>query len=65
MKRILRVLSALAVVFTSTVFLLGINYGAHRLPLHTPKYAMAMVLFICVGLLSLSGVYFILGFSEA
>ncbi len=56
MKRLFRILCALSVFFTSSVFLLGINYGAHRLPIHTAKYALAMLLFVCIGLLPYSEV---------
>jgi hypothetical protein len=65
LKGLLRILCALAVFFTSAIFLLGINYAAHRLPIHTAKYALAMAMFIDVGILSLSGIYFILNSSRA
>ncbi len=64
MRRFFRILCALAAAFTSSVFLLGINYAAHRLPIHSPKYFAAMLVFIFVGLLSLCGA-FMLGLSKA
>ncbi len=60
MKRLFRILCAVSVFVTSSLYLLGINYAAHRLPIHTPKYALAMVLFMCIGFLSLFGSYFVL-----
>jgi hypothetical protein len=64
-KRLLRILSALAVFFTSSVFLLGVNYAARHFTNQMPKYGLVMALFNCIGLLSISGIYFILGLSKA
>jgi|GEM_PF-4896918 len=64
MKRLLRILCALAVLITSSAFLLGISHAVRRLPVHKLSYSLAMVLFVLIGLLSLSGIYFILGLSK-
>jgi hypothetical protein len=60
MNRLLRFVSALAVLFESAVFLLAVNYAAHRVHFHRPSYVIVLGVMLLIGLFSLVGVYFVL-----
>jgi len=60
MSRVLRLLSAVAVLLESVIFLFAVNYAAHHGHVHRPGYTLVITTALMVGLLSLAGVYFIL-----
>jgi hypothetical protein len=63
-KRVLRILCALAVFISSTAYCLAFYHAAfpHRV---TVGYVISALIFALVGVLSFVAIYFILGLSKA
>ena len=64
MKRVLRILCALAVFISSTAYSIAFYHAAfpHRV---TPGYVISALIFAVIGILSFVAIYFVLGTSKA